>query len=395
MLVVSRRPDRRSSHATLAVVAIALMLSSCATPVEPAASGNSPETSDVRDDARTPTPMPSDLVAEEPSAEVEEEIADTTAAADGSPSPLPRIQWPDVAVPDAPEPRLAITCDELLSASGATDASSAPIPPTAQTIGVRQGGGTVCAFAVDTPGGAVDALLMLAAEVDSPTTTAVACAPNGWKSDTVSCAGSATSVQGTAAIEYEMPAGSDVRWGTSSTQAILDAATDYLDTRPALGPVPTAHPDSMGAEQKYCDPSPEQQSAVFGLFPDGETDIYGGAPGTTYVDSTLHGRVGTLSCVWWLGWQGITIEVVPGAGWIADELDGTAVEVDGAAAAIRTERSVLEYRSTQQWLMPEIAIVASVRGSAIIVRAVVDETLEQYFDEKLPLVAAAIIATQP
>lgn len=372
-----------------------MLLSSCATPVEPAASGSAPEASDVRDDAGAPTPMPSDLVAEEPSAELEDELTGMTGAADDSPSPLPRIPWPDVAVPAAPEPRLSITCDELLAASGATDASSVPIPTTAQTIGVRQGGGTACGFAISTPGGPATALLLLAAEVASPTTTPVACATNGWKSDTVSCAGSGTSLHGTAAIEYEMPAGSDVRWGISSAQAILDAATDHLDTRPALGPVPTAHPDSMGAEQKYCDPSPEAQSAVFGLFPDGETDIYGGAPGTTYVDSTLHSRVGTLSCVWWLGWQGITIEVVPGAGWIADELDGAAVEVDGAVAAVRTERSVLEYRSTQQWLMPEIAIVASARGSAIIVRAVVDQMLEQSFDEKLPLVAAAIIATQP
>lgn len=389
---------RRQHRVRAGVAALALVfaLGACASADEPAGSADDPLPGESGQYPGTPSPMPSDLVPTELPAAIEAEIVDATAARDTSTGPSSPQPWPEVRVPSAPEPRLAITCDEVLSASGVRDAATTSIPPTAQTIGVRQGGGTVCGFMIDTPGGGVGAVLLLAADVDVPATAVVTCATNGWKSDTVNCAGAAASVHGAAAIEYEMPAGSDVRWGTSSAQALLGAAASILDTRPALAPVPTTHPDSMGAEQKYCDPSLEQQSAVFELFPAGEdTDIYGGAPGTTHVDSTIHSRVGTLSCVWWLGWQGITIEVVPGAGWIADELDGPVVDVDGAVTAIRTERSVREYRSTQQWLMPEIAIVASARGSAIIVRAIVEESLVPYFDQTLPRVAEAIIRTQP
>lgn len=318
--------------------------------------------------------------------------SESTGGPDAS---APPSSWPAVAVPPAPVPRLSVTCDELLSASGSTSTTSIALPMTAQTIGVRQGGGTVCAFALETPDRPANAVLLLAAGVDAPAKQ-VACATNGWKSDTVTCHGAAVATAGVAEIEYEMPAGSSLSWGAAEAQSLLDAAAGVLESGPALGPVPSTHPDSLGAGQKYCDPSSEQQAAVFGVFPEhGATDITGGMPGTTHIEYALHGSVGTLACNWWVGIDEITVEVIPGGGWIVDELDGPSAAVAGAVAAIRTEREVREYVQIQQVLMPEIAIVASARGSAVIVRAAVDPTMVSYYDRRLPRVAAAIIATQP
>lgn len=314
----------------------------------------------------------------------------------GSDASAPPSGWPAVAVPPASTPRLSVTCDELLAASGSPGTTTIALPMTAQTIGVRQGGGTVCAFALETPGGPANAVLLLAAGVDGASTKPVTCATNGWKSDTVTCRGAAVANAGVAEIEYEMPAGAQLTWGASAAQSLLDAAAGALSSDPELGPVPSIHPDSLGAGQKYCDPSAEQKAAIFGIFPeDSSTDISGGMPGTTHIEYALHGSVGTLACNWWVGIDEITVEVIPGAGWIVDELDGPSVDVVGAVAAIRTEREVLEYVQIQQVLMPEIAIVASARGSAVIVHVAVDPSMVSYWDRRLPRVAAAIIATNP
>lgn len=388
------------ARASLAAVAVALLLGSCATPTEPVSSeGAGQSASPSPESVPSPSPSPSGQIEEEPPAELEEAIAETEESGDGdaaSSVAWPPFNWPLVDVPADPTPRLSVTCEELLSASGATAARVITPPVTVQAIGVRQAGGTVCAFELGSPGPA-EALLLMAGDLSSPIGDApVECRVGSSDEERVECSGLRTAGSGGATITYSLQAGTELQQGADQGQRLLDAAVVVLESEPALGPGPTVHPDSMGVGADGCFPTADQRELVFAQFTLGQyPDVYGGNPGNTAIDSELNERAGVWQCWWWLGWAGVTVEVIPGGAWAVDSAGREEVTVLGAVAAYRTQREVREYRDFEPQLSPEIAIVASSRGSAIIVRAVVDEAYLDYFNDRLPIMAAAIIATQP
>lgn len=390
-----------TARASLAVVALALMLGSCSTTddaVRPEVGELAASPSEKR--AASPSPSPSALIEEEPPAELDEAIAEIEESGDSYPTSSvawPPFDWPLVDVPADPTPRLAVTCDELLSASGATAARVITTPVTVQTIGVRQAGGTVCAFELGSPDGPAEALLLMAGDMGSPIGDApVECRVDFSDEERVECAGLRTAGSGGATITYSFPPGTELQQGADQGQRLLDAAVAVLESEPALGPAPTVHPDSMGVGADGCFPTADQRELVFAQFALGQyPDVYGGSSGNTAIDAELNERAGVWHCWWWLGWAGVTVEVIPGGAWAVDSAGREEVTVLGAVAAYRTQREVREYRDSEPQLLTEIAIVASSRGSAIIVRAVVDEAYLDYFNDRLPIMAAAIIATQP
>ena len=151
---------------------------------------------------------------------------------------------------------------------------------------------------------------------------------------------------------------------------------------------------AMGTGFDDCLPSAVQREAVFSQVDTGQlTDVYGRPLGS----GPLGQRLDAFGCWWWFGWEGISVEVIPGAGWAVGEpgVLGTPVTVDGAQSALRVEIPHGENPGFDGVAKVIVRLVVSVRGSAVVLEAYVLPEQVEYFRARMVGVAEAIIGTQP
>ncbi len=384
--------SRRLAVAT--VLAAALVLSACASgeqqAVAPEAGGS---TGSV--ESATPRPIPSDLPTEEPTEEVLEAIDEGGQPA-SYPQDWPQTAWPAVAVPASPTARLAVTCAQLLEAAGRPAGVSLATPqPTTNSILHRQAGGTVCAYRFALASGPADVELMLSADLSVDTAPrAFSCSPSGYGEAPASCGGIVVVGAGSARLLYAVPYGVSLPQGADAAQALLSAASAALEAPGALRAIPTVTAGAMGAGVDDCLPSAVQRDAVFSQVDVAyQPDVYGQPLGYGVTEQ----RLDAFGCWWWFGWEGISVSVVPGAGWVVGEpgVLGTPVAVDGAQSALRVETPYLENGGGDGVDKVIVRLLVSARGSAVVLEAYARPDYVEYFRERMIGVAEAIVATQP
>lgn len=384
-----------------AVPVLALSLAACASQPEPEREPLSASSTETLPDAPAPTAFPTD----EPTLAAPDGALDLD---EGAPSTYERTwtsgAWPAVAVPPSPVPRLPATCSQLLEASGLTGTLRAlTVQPSLDALAARQGGATLCSFAQSLPTGTAIATLQLAVDVAVGRSSAPVCSYTETVSVPTACRGTVDVGSGSAEVLVDLPPQADAENGRAVAQSLLDAAEAALVNPGSVRAVPAIAQSAMGADAGGCSPSAPQIAAFFSQvdsYPDGR-DVYGGAMlGSTAIAQQMHQRVHTTACWWWLGWSGVNVTIVPGAGWAVVEpgVLGTPVTVDGADATLRLEREVtssVSYNGNPPAQQLEITIIASARGSAVIVSAAIDPSQRQYWRERLMGATEAIIATQP
>ena len=397
------RSPRRLLWAKVVAPLLVLSLTACAPEPEvaPEQEPLSASSNQTLPEAPAPTAFPTD----EPTLAAPDGVLDLD---EGAPPTYERTwttgAWPAVAVPPRPMPRLSATCAQLLEAAGLTGVLRAlTVQPTLDALAVRQGGATMCSFAQSLPSGTAITTLQLAVDVAVGRSSAAVCSYTESVSVPTACRGTIDVGSGSAVVLVELPPQADPENGRVVAQSLLGAAQTALTNPGSIRPVPAITGSAMGAGAGGCSPSASQIAAFFSQvdsYPDGR-DVYGGSTlGSTAIAQQMHQQVATTSCWWWLGWSGVTVTIVPGAGWAVGEpgVLGTPVTVDGADAALRLEREVtssVSYGGNPPAQQLEITIIASARGSAVIASTLIDPSQRQYWRDRLEGALEAIIATQP
>lgn len=324
----------------------------------------------------------------------------------GAPSTYERTwadpDWPAVAVPPAPTPRLATTCPQFIEAAGLSSSlRTATVQPNLDTLAVRQGGATVCWFTVTAGSARGSATLNVVADATVGRSTPPTCSASevAWF-----CRGLVDVGAGSASVVVELPAGAEPQSGLAIAEGLLDAAAAVLESPGTLRPVPAINRSAMGAGSGGCSPSTAQREAVFSQVDSAPEyrDVYGGSQigNSEYWATVFNQRIGSTDCWWALGWVGMQISIIPGTGWSVGEagVEGTPVTIDGANSAVRVERMVtsgVSYNGSAPAELLQMTVITSARGSTVITTAQVDPAQEQYWRERIVGVTEAIIATQP